>query len=360
MTGKLMKKRLWIFFLLLLVFSCKKKEIGPQSVDNADQETKTGNSSSGNTPESKVFIINEGNFNFGNASLSAYHPNTGKNESHLFQNTNGYVLGDVAQSMTIHNGMGYLVVNNSQKIEVIDPEDHTSQHTITGFNSPRYLLPVSINKAYVSDLYANEIYVVDLLDHTIVNTISVSGWTEKMAVVNEEVYVCGTERDKIYVINSNSDQLVDSIAVGTEPNSLVMDAGSDLWVLCGGGVNEDYPSLHQIDINTRTVKKSFAFPSKNQSPGNLQINKERTKLYFLNNGLYEMPVSAASLPVTPLIPEGSSLFYGLGIDPFTQDFYISDAIDYVQKGRVYRFNREGHPLDTISAGIIPSAFSFYQ
>ena len=59
-----------------------------------------------------VFIVNEGNFNFGNASLSYYDVGSGRVENSVFSRANGMSLGDVAQSMTVHGGRGYIAVNN--------------------------------------------------------------------------------------------------------------------------------------------------------------------------------------------------------------------------------------------------------
>jgi hypothetical protein len=59
-----------------------------------------------------LYIINEGNFQYGNASLSYYNPDTHKVENEVFFRANAMKLGDVAQSITIRDGIGWVVVNN--------------------------------------------------------------------------------------------------------------------------------------------------------------------------------------------------------------------------------------------------------
>ena len=56
-----------------------------------------------NAYRSRLFITNEGNFQYGNATLSYYDPATKKVENEVFYRANAMKLGDVAQSMCIHD-----------------------------------------------------------------------------------------------------------------------------------------------------------------------------------------------------------------------------------------------------------------
>ena len=55
-----------------------------------------------------VFILCEGNFNAGNATLSYYDPETRKVENAVFQRANDRKLGDTGQSITLHKGTAYI------------------------------------------------------------------------------------------------------------------------------------------------------------------------------------------------------------------------------------------------------------
>jgi hypothetical protein len=107
--------------------------------------------------ENGAFIICEGNFTYGNASVSFLHRATMQVETGLFKKINGYPLGDVFESMYADGQRYYMVVNNSQKIEVVNAADFKSAGSITGFNSPRYYLAYK-DKAFVSDLGANGVW----------------------------------------------------------------------------------------------------------------------------------------------------------------------------------------------------------
>ena len=339
---------------MVLIFGCNKKEIGPQCL-NCDETPIT------KTASSDVLIINEGTFGWTNASITMYNKSNNIVNQNVFKNANnGAILGDVAQSFLQINDKGYIMVNNSNKVEVVNMNNFTSVATINGFNSPRYMLKINNNKSYVTDLYANSIQVVNLNSNTISGNISVSGWTEQLVLYNDTAYVCDMTNNTILIINTLTDALVDSIKVGVSPNSLVLDKNNKLWVMCSGGFNIENARLMEINPADRSIIQTFTFPNINHSPGSLTINNSKDNLYFINSSVYQMSISSNSLPSTPIVTNSGNVFYGLGIDPSNNDIYVADAIDYVQNGIVFRYSASGNLIHQFTAGIIPGNFWFIQ
>lgn len=346
--------RLFLVILLIIsFFSCEKDELGPQCVNCTDDTVVA--------ETADVLILNEGNFGWGNGSITYYQPQTKTVSNNVYQQANNNVpLGDVVQSAYQFNNKIYVVANNSSKIEVMNTSNFSSIATISGFNSPRYFLPISNSKAYISDLYSNSIQIVDLISNTITGGINTNCWTEQLLLHNDTVYVCDMSNDNLLIINPTNNSLVDSVKLGIEPNSIVKDKNDKLWIMCGGGFQEDNAKLIRFNPQTRSIEATFIFPNINQSPSSLVIDNEKEQLYFLNNNVYRMDISAPYLPSSVLISNSSNTFYGLGIDPVNEEIYVADAIDYVQSGIVFRYSSSGSLIHQFNVGIIPGNFLFLE
>ncbi|HZY24311.1 MAG TPA: DUF5074 domain-containing protein, partial [Bacteroidales bacterium] len=162
-----------ILLFLLVVVSCKKTKELPQR-----NYTLSGG----------FFIVNEGNFRGGNGSLSFYSYDSSKISNNLFSSVNSRPLGDVPYSMTINGDKAYIVVNNSGKIEVIDPTTLVSKSTITGLISPRYMAIVNSSKAYVTSLYSDSVIIINLATSSISGYINLRRTSEAIAVLDNKVY----------------------------------------------------------------------------------------------------------------------------------------------------------------------------
>ena len=350
-----MKKNLrniGMFALAITVLSSCKK-------DNIDDIYVAGNYEDG------YFVTNEGNFGTGNGSIS-FVDEYGTVENDVFASINSFPLGDVVQSMTIINDNAYIVVNNSNKIEITSVDSMNYVGTIdVGF--PRYIKQVTNDKAYITTWgtgYGNEVKVLDLNTNTIVNTIPCGLGPDAIEVSNGFAYVCnigGYDVDNtISIIDISSDMVISTLELSDKPNSVKVDIDGNVWVLTKGTTEyaADWSVVavspgNLFKITNNEIVEIFTFPLGN-FPKNLVINNLGDVLYYSCAGsVFSFNVADATLPTTALINRG---FNGLG----AHDGYIvgTDAVDFTQSGWSYKYTADGSIIDSIQVGIIPGGYCF--
>ena len=353
-----MKNSFYLFCLSLtfLLFSC---EIDSQSPIGVDSGTPSKDYQNG------FFVINEGNFDWGKATLTFIHQNgidEGRVENNIFERVNNEPLGNVGQSMTIHNGKGYIVVNNSQKIEVVNPTTLEKIATITNLHSPRYFIGINDSKAYVSTIYRDLIYVVDLQTNRIAREIRTSDWTEKMAKLGNYIWVTSHDAGKVWVIDTRNDEIVHTITTPAGDKWVVADeAQNRIWILAAGSDTENAKlitsSLSEI---RRTESRIF---DEEEKPKFLSVYNNN--LYWISdNNLYQLSSfqTDSRLPQTPFI-EGlgtvNTLIYNAVISPKNGRLLFADALDYQQEGYIFEYDLQTkREVERYKVGIIPNDICF--
>lgn len=331
------------------------------SISSCEEEKPTQLPASGG-----VYIVNEGNFNFGNGEVSVYNPDERTFSNNVFQATNGYSLGDVAQSLFVKDSLGFIVVNNSAKVEVVKLPTMQKLRTISIPNSsPRYFLVVNDSIAYVSELYANKIHVVNYVTGVLVTQISVPQYTEHLVKVDEYVFAEGkkifsnaSSKGSLIRLNTNNHTYVDKQDVVGDLGGLVVDKNNHLWVAVSADTaTSSFASLKCFDKDFNQVS-SYSFGSYSWKPSNLCISGNGEDLYFLSNDVYHCPMVQTGIVPFKLVSNASNNFYALGVDPLSNEVYVSDALDYVQASRIYRYNKNGELVHSFTAGVIAGHFAF--
>ena len=330
---------------------------------NGVPEEEQGEYSSG------IIVLNEGVFGSGNSSVAFVDEDAGTVSDSIFYKANSEAaLGDVAQSIAFHEDYAFIVVNVSNKVEVVDRNTFESIATIeSGLVNPRYIA-FSGEQAYVSnwgdgnDPDDDYIAVINTETFSIEENIGVKNGPEKLLADDDRIYVAheggytATDNDKISVINTTTNVVEEIITVGDNPVSLEIDNGV-LWVAASGypyAPNETAGRILTIDLATYEVLQEFEFPNATDHPRNLEL--ENGLVYFtLGNSVYAFDQNEENLPESEvLVMEEVQILGGLEVEN-SRIYATSRNSSYTGTGDLFIYNfADGSLLESYEVGINPN------
>ncbi len=305
-------------------------------------------------------------------------------------------FGDIVQSLGFANSKGYVVVNNSELVKIVNLDkqgvyisnEGAYQHdngTVSiidtvkksiinnaSFNEvaelkisyPRYFLEIDATRAYItSGKYRGSVKIVNLQANTITDSIVVGNGPNQLIKSGNYVYVANnggwTSDSTVSVIDFTANKLVKSIVVGNDPNELVADVNGDIWVICSD--NKANSKIVQISHNTLTVEKYFvegyANPNRYESKL-ISISSDKNTIYFQDSlSVYAYPINSTLLTLNTFIKTTTEL-YGLNVDPSNGDIFCIESGDYSSGGTISIYNKNGTFKKSYIAGIGTSGAYF--
>lgn len=344
-----MIKRLLVVSLGLLILTtlgCKPDE--------------TNNPTPGASYEAGIYVTSEGAFPSGSGGLSYLNRQNGSFVQQLFEQANGRPLGNTTQAMAHWNNTGIIVVNNGNKLEMVNLTDFKSTSEISGFELPSRIAVVG-NKAYVTEWVSfggnGRLKVIDLASKTVLKTLATGPFPDALLAHDGELYVANGNSNSIYILNTTTDSYVDTITVGDWPNSFALDAGGYVWVLCNGLPSfmgtPTQASLWKLDDTTTPTPINLGLET---APSDLCANADRSKLYYSMQGkVYEHDRNATVASSTVVVNRN---FYAIGFDPITGFFYGTDAADFNSAGKLLRYNLGFAVIDSFNTGVAPGSIYF--
>ncbi|MFL9843678.1 YncE family protein [Flavobacterium rhizosphaerae] len=317
-----------------------------------------------------VIVLNQGGFLAGNSSVS-FISDAFELENNIYSAVNGgALLGDTGQDIGFNDDLAYIVMNASNKIEVVDR--YTFDHVATisaGLENPRYIA-FDDNKAFVTNWgdasIATDDYVavIDLDANTIVTTIPVAEGPERIVENNGKLYVSHYGGygfgNSVSVINTNANTVSNTISVGDRPNFMEVK-DNKLYVLSEGLPNyasaETTGKLQVINLSNNTVVSTLNFAGI-QHPTNMVL--EDGKIYYtIGADVFTMQKDAATLPAEPAFSTTAQEVSGIYAFNVSEDhIYVADAVDYSQEGKVYVYSATGALQHNYTVGVIPCGFYF--
>ena len=378
MRIKITSKLLLFMLLAFAVTGCRKEvKVAPEEVTNTLFPAEPNASVKG------LYLVNEGNMYMNKASLDYVDFNTGSYRKNIYGQANPEVtkgLGDVGNDVGVYGSKLYVVVNGSNKVEVLNVKTGKRIQQIDILNC-RYIT-FSKGKAYVSaylgqigDPKAPNGIVAEIDTSSLKETkrVEVGRQPEEMAVVGTSLYVAnsggytpGNYESTISVINLETFKETKRIPVAINLHRLKADRYGDLYVTSRGDYLDVPSKLYVINTQTDQVKKVFDIAA-----GNIVIDDDLAYIYSSSFSIttgkstisYDMiNVKDEVLLSRKFILDGTEksikVPYGLAVHPITKDVFVTDATDYVTPGVLYCFDPAGKKKWSVETGDIPAQFAF--
>lgn len=314
-----------------------------------------------------IFVVNEGKFKNDNGSISFIHPTSWEVTQDLFGTVNnGRALGDIVQSMTIDGNFAFVVVNNSNKMEVVNANTFEAIHTVTGLKLPRNFTTLN-GKGYLTEWVSfsdpGRVSIINMQSHSVTGNIAVDYGAEDIIAAGGKLYVSNSFVNSVSVIDPATATVVKTIEVGNSPTEFVLDNQNNLWVACAGGSDVNFNPLNDgklVQINPATNAVLKTIPLGYNFSGKLAINKAGNQLfYYKGKSVYRINTTDTTAPSSVFLTEANAVsLYGIGIDPETDILYIADSESFSGDGTIFTYDMSGAAIDDYTAGLGPNGFVF--
>lgn len=336
--------------LPLFYASCDDMEDKPVTSTVEGQITETGTA--------EIYILSEGLFNLNNSSLTRYSFRTHQLKTNYFSTINKRGLGDTANDIALYGNKLYIVVNVSSTLEVVDFTTGQSikqipMRTENGSSRQPRHIAFHKDKAYVCS-FDGTVARIDTTSLEIEATVKAGRNPESLCVQNEKLYVSNsggldyTEGigvdNTVSVIDLASFTEIKKITVGPNPGCILPDSENFVYVATHGKniVEGDY---HLVKINSHTDEVERVFDEKVM---NFAIQDNVGYLYNYNYQTEDASIKMFNLQTGETIREhfitdGTQIHtpYGIHINPYSGNIYITEAYSYTVTGDVLCFNQNG-------------------
>lgn len=314
-------------------------------------------------PTQGVYVLNQGNFNQNNSTLTYYDYRDKTTAADIYQSANATKLGDTGNDVGIYGSKMYIVVNNSNRLTIADAKTAKLNKQIT-ISQPRYVVFYDKN-AFVTS-YNGTVSVIDTASLVITKTITVGRNPEQMVVSNAKLYVANSggldpnyNFDKtVSVIDLTTLTETKKITVTDNPISLAADNYNNVYVISLGNYADIAAGLTIINANTDVVKSQ---PDVNLGY-NIPIVANGDYVYFptADNKIALFNAKTQTMERANFITDGTTVTtpYALNIDKLSGYLFVTDAKDYSSNGSLYAYDVRGKKVYTVTTGINPGKIAF--
>ncbi len=309
-----------------------------------------------------AYVVNEGGFS-GGGSLSYYD----ERRDTLFNDVAGNAANWLfPNDMKIVGSRGYVAVNGSDKVDVIDPGSNRIVASIAfpQFSGPGYFASAAPN-LLVANYNGTMSSIAMGADTVAFTTPPVVAFPGGIASAGGKAFISdyGTYVNNqfvpgsfVKVLNPSTGQVTDSIALNAAPGAMTVLNGK-VFVVCAG-TQTVHPRLYQIDPILDKAEDSLELSG---SVSDI-VNDGRNLFVLASDAVGKFAVQPLRTIQADFISRSGGLyFYSLGADALTGDIYVTNVVGSGGAGRLEIYTSSGlskRPPQPV--GIFPGAIAFYQ
>ena len=336
-----------------------------------------------------MYLLNEGNMGSNKASIDYLDFCNGYYIRNIYGERNPHVikeLGDVGNDIQVYGNRLYAVINCSHKVEVMDLRTcrRIGQVDIPNCRYIRF----RGDKAYVSSYVGpvsidpnaqlGAIFEIDTATLKITREVSVGYQPDEIEIIGEYLYVANSGGyrapnydNTVSVVDLHSFKQVQKLSVCTNPHRLRQDHLGQLWGTSRGDYQDVPSALVCISKNPQSIDDMRVTDTLSIPVSEMVMMGDSMYFYGVNwseqaaenNISYGIiNVRTHELITDHFITDGTEknikIPYGILVNPYNGDIYVTDAKNYVSSGQLHCYSREGKRRWSVRTGDIPAHMCF--
>ncbi len=338
-----------------------------------------------------MYLLNEGNMGSNKCTLDYLDFVQGYYVRNLYAERNPHVikeLGDVGNDIRVYGSRLYVVVNCSNKLEVLDARTgvRIAQLDIPNCRYVNFYRGHAYVSSYVGPVQLNNlnavkgaVYKVDTLTLKVEGKCTVGYQPEELEVLGEYLYVANSGGymapnydNTVSVIELEGFRQMQKIPVGINLHRIKADRHGRLWVTSRGDYEGISSNLYVLEKkrgrNEMEVTDTLDIPCSDfcisgdslyyYSTEWNNYTQRNTITYGIINTETRRRVSGSF--ITDGTEADITVPYGINIHPDTGDIYITDAKNYVSSGVLHCYSKDGTHKWSVRTGDIPAHMCFVR
>lgn len=341
-----------------------------------------------------MYLLNEGNMGSNKATIDYLNFCNGTYIRNIYGERNPNVikeLGDVGNDIQVYGNRLYAVINCSHKVEVMDLRTcrRIGQIDIPNCRYIRFHQDKAYISSYVGPVSIDPnaqlgaIFEVDTATLRITRQVTVGYQPEEFEIIGNYLYVAnsGGYRAPDYdstlsVVDLTDFRQVKKIPVCVNPHRVRKDQYDRLWITSRGDHKEVQPqlvclqplhptpyTLHHISPSEMVIINDSMYFYGSHWNDETMSNQTTYGVFNIQNslplaGAFREGAGVGSSLITDGTEKNIKIPYGIQVNPYNGDIYITDAKNYVSSGQLHCYSREGKRKWSVRTGDIPAHMCF--